>query len=112
MGNSASCFRACSVRIFSLLTDRQTATVKRCTWITAARFFPQVQRRIAGLQLQTAVETPELQQLGLRMELDKGTGRMKVGNLQYVASRRVPCVCHSPVSNDVLWGRRLGTAAC
>lgn len=39
----------------------------------------QVQARIAGLELQTTVETPELQQLGLRLELDKATGKMKVG---------------------------------
>eukprot|EP00198_Chlamydomonas_reinhardtii_P004947 XP_001694283.1 predicted protein [Chlamydomonas reinhardtii] len=38
----------------------------------------EVQARIAGLELQTTVETPELQQLGLRLELDKATGKMKV----------------------------------
>ncbi|GFR50142.1 hypothetical protein Agub_g12294, partial [Astrephomene gubernaculifera] len=38
----------------------------------------EVQKRIAGLELQTAVETPELQKLGLRLELDKATGKMKV----------------------------------
>ncbi|GLC74061.1 hypothetical protein PLESTF_001455700 [Pleodorina starrii] len=38
----------------------------------------EVQGRISGLQLQTAVETPELQQLGLKLELDKGTGKLKL----------------------------------
>ncbi|EFJ48425.1 hypothetical protein VOLCADRAFT_60587 [Volvox carteri f. nagariensis] len=38
----------------------------------------EVQGRIAGLELQTAVETPELRQLGLKLELDKTTGKLKV----------------------------------
>ena len=40
----------------------------------------QAQRRIAGLELQTTIETPELQKLGLQLELDKETGKMKVCN--------------------------------
>lgn len=38
----------------------------------------QVQRRIAGLELQTGVETPDLGRLGLKLQLDKGSGKMQV----------------------------------
>ncbi|GIL57752.1 hypothetical protein Vafri_12898 [Volvox africanus] len=42
----------------------------------------EVQARIAGLELQTAVETPELRQLGMRLELDKTTGKLKVSKTE------------------------------
>lgn len=38
----------------------------------------QVRARIASLQLNTSLESPELTQLGLRMELDPSTARMRV----------------------------------
>ena len=39
----------------------------------------QVQQRIAGLQLQTAVESPQMARMGIKMELNKETGKMQVG---------------------------------
>ncbi|KXZ42852.1 hypothetical protein GPECTOR_114g303 [Gonium pectorale] len=46
----------------------------------------EVQRRIAGLELQTSVQTPELQKLGLRLDLDKATGKLKVSKTEESAA--------------------------
>jgi hypothetical protein len=48
----------------------------------------QAQQRISGLELQTTVSSPELQQLGLQIELDKATGKLEVGTFS---------ACHEPL---------------
>lgn len=42
----------------------------------------QVQARIRDLSPQTAVESPELAAMGMRVELDKATGKMAVVKIQ------------------------------
>ncbi|KAG2484138.1 hypothetical protein HYH03_017020 [Edaphochlamys debaryana] len=62
------------------LDDRSPMAREWALWgvRNMAEVSTEVQQRIAGLELQTVVETPELKKLGLKLELDKASGKMKV----------------------------------